>query len=176
MKNVRCVIVLGDRPVNGVPTEEMRRRVEKGIEIADRLHASFIIYSGGRTSGEVSEALLMQEIAEGMGCKVPAILEHRSLDTLGNAYFCARIMEHLSGKSAVVITGPGHLMRARRLFSYVFGRNVRGYTFGTEAQMSPKEKEAYTAAMLLLRGVRRGDLDTIWKRMKARHPLYQDFS
>lgn len=170
------VIVLGDRPDDGKPTEEMRRRVTRGIEISKERNADFIIFSGGRTSGKHSEALLMQAIAEEKGCDIPSILENRSLDTLGNAYFTALIIARLGKCDTVIVTGPSHIERAARLFSFVFGSEIEGISYGKHEAMSDSEKQAYEAATHLLDGIRPGDLDGIWQRMREMHPLYSDFS
>jgi|GEM_PF-6699192 vancomycin permeability regulator SanA len=167
------VIVLGVRPDSRDALNEMEKRVKRGLEVAEELNADFIIFSGGRTAGNYSEAFMMQRIAEQEGSRFNSILETRSLDTLGNAYFTARIVSKLSDREVVIVSGPAHIERAKRLFSFVFARDMKAYCHGTaEEGMNEKEREAYEFATAMLEGIKPGDLEGIWERMSSMHPLY----
>lgn len=167
------IIVLGDRPEGGLPTEELRLRVRHGVALAGSTAASALIFSGGATSGARSEALLMQEIAEqeGIPAHVATILETMSLDTLGNACFSGLILKNLKFSSIHVVTGPAHFERASFIFSRVLG-DVEMECYGRPLPMSAKELEAMELAEYILEGVGPWQLDDLCRRMSSLHPYY----
>jgi uncharacterized SAM-binding protein YcdF (DUF218 family) len=172
------VVVLGCRPDGNRPTAELVRRVKHGVEtarLASRRGESMLLFSGGRTSGIESEASIMHREYE-LSCSetaIPSILENRSLDTVGNAYFSARILEKLDYGRVVIVTSPFHIPRSKYLFSFILGRRVGSSTFGPVPRTVPrKERVPLEMAKNLLAGVNRGDLDAVWDRMRRMHPYY----
>lgn len=169
------VIVLGDRPEGDSPTSEMVRRVRHGVQVAKRLESAAIIFSGGRTSGRYSESHLMHGIAEEEFPEftLPAMLESRSLDTIGNAYYSGRLLESVRHEGLCLVTSPYHIERAEYIFGRVIGGQITADTYGKPpALRSPSEEEAWELARVLLEGIRPGDLDAAWSRMITMHPYY----
>lgn len=171
------VVILGCRPEGENPTAEMVKRVRHGIGVADRIAAPAVVFSGGRTSGRYSEAHLMHRIAEEEfpWFDLPSYIEARSLDTIGNAYFSARILQTTAYAGLCVVTSPYHIERAEYIFRRVIGGDITGDTFGLKPEGIPRsEEEGMELARMLLADVRPGDLDEIWRRMKNSHPYYSD--
>ncbi len=169
------IVVLGDRPDGDTPTEEMLKRVRLGVRLVAEEDASLIIYSGGRTSGRHSEGFLMQQIAEDEfpDLAMPAVIEPKSLDTIGNAYFTARVLENVNFERMFVVTSPSHATRAGFIFNSVFEGRAEVRTFGqVPDRPSVNEEEAMELAHLILDGIEPMDLDAVWRRMKDMHPYY----
>ncbi|MBX8634090.1 MAG: YdcF family protein [Thermoplasmata archaeon] len=172
------VVVLGCRPDGNRPTPELTRRVKHGVETAMRASKrgeSMLLFSGGKTSGTESEASIMHRDYElnYRDIAIPSILENRSLDTIGNAYFSARILKRLEYGRIVVVTSPFHVPRSKYLFSFILGRRVGSSTFGAVPGTVPKEEKApLEMAKHLFAGVKSGDLDAVWGRMRRMHPYY----
>jgi len=172
MKDV--VVVLGCRPERGRPTDELVRRVKHALRFCSTLDEPFILFSGGRTSGKYSEALLMQRIAEGETTfELPSLLENRSLDTIGNAFFSSLILRQLRYGSLTIVTSPYHVPRSRMLFSHMIGGDVATSTFGpVPSELPPSERHGFELAEYMLDGVPEGDLDALRRKLFSDHPLY----
>lgn len=170
------VIVLGDRPEGESPSAEMVRRVRHGLELCLKSGA-VIVFSGGRTSGRYSEALLMQRVAEDEfpDSQIPSLLESQSLDTIGNAYYCAKLLSGLEHESITVVTSPYHLERSGYIFRKVMGQQVRMETFGpVPSQLTESEKQPFELAHIILEDARAWDIEGLWERMRKLHPFYSD--
>lgn len=170
------VIVLGNRPDGETPSPEMVKRVKHGVELAQRMGA-VIIFSGGRTSGRYSEALLMQRVAEDEfpGLSLPSVLEPESLDTIGNAYYCAKLLSGFGHGGISVVTSPYHLQRSKYIFTRVMGKGVVMQTFGPiPEELQASEQQPFELARLILDRIKPWDTGTLWKRMKEMHPFYSD--
>lgn len=170
------VIVLGDRPDGERPSQEMVKRVRHGHELA-RGSGAVIVYSGGRTSGRYSEALLMQRVAEEEfpEVRLPSLLEPESLDTIGNAYYCAKLLRELRHESISVVTSPYHIARSEYIFRQVMGKGVRMETFGpVPAELLESEKQPFELAKFILGDVQPWNTEELWERMSRMHPFYSD--
>lgn len=120
---LRCadiaIVVLGTRPLDGVtPSMDMVKRVEKAIELRAKYSDAILIFTGGKTAGPLSEAGMMALLAAKEG--IPAaslILEEEARSTEENARFSAQLVLGCAIKRTILITRPGHLKRAARIFS-----------------------------------------------------------
>lgn len=96
-------------------------RINKAVELYFQKEAKKIILSGGFYSqNNLSEAKFLAGLA--LQQKVPMkdlILEEKSISTKENAEYCHQIMEQHHFESAVVITSPNHLPRAKYLFKKI---------------------------------------------------------
>ncbi len=173
------VVILGCRPDGDYATPEMVNRVRCGVETANGIVKGecIMLFSGGRTAGTVSEASIMHRVYEKSfpAASIPAMLENSSLDTIGNAYFCSALLKHLDYTRVVIVTSPYHINRSKYLFSFMLGHRVSGSTFGpVPGEYTPEERKSFMMAREMLRGVKKGDIDGIWKRMVELHPLYSE--
>lgn len=171
------VVVLGCRPDGDRPTPEMVKRVRCGVEAAKGTakERCLLMFSGGRTAGTFSEASVMHRVYEEMfpDAAIPSVLENRSLDTIGNAFFCSSLLEGLEYDNVIVVTSPYHINRSRYLFSFMLGHKVSYRTFGrVPADYTKEERKSLQMAREMMKGIKRGDLEAIWKRMSDVHPLY----
>ncbi len=169
------VVILGDRPVEGMPSMEMVKRVRFGVPLAEQEDALCIVFSGGVTSGKESEAELMDRMArmEFPEIPIPFVLEKRSVDTIGNAYFTGRLIERMEHGHIIVATSPFHALRAGYIFKHVLGDDVDTRTFGPlPAEASASEAEAFELARFMLGDLKPMDLDELWRRMITIHPYY----
>ena len=171
------VVVLGCRPDGNRPTSEMRKRVRHGVEVAMQEGSSLLLFSGGRTASIESEASIMHRVYETdfSEVSIPSILENRSLDTIGNAYFSVSILSHVDFERLIVVRSPSHVRRSAYLFSFMLGSEVATSTFGkVPEEMTAVEERRLKMAKTLFEDVRSGDMDEIWKRMRSFHPLYSE--
>ena len=112
------IIVLGTRPFDETtPSLDMVRRVEKGISLLRDNPQAILIFSGGRTGGEISEAKMMEVIAEVRGAQPSQIvLEENSKSTVENAIFSVPVVHKLQLKRFFLVTRPTHKARAAAAF------------------------------------------------------------
>jgi vancomycin permeability regulator SanA len=112
------IIVLGTEPLDeSTPSLDMRRRVEKGVEELARYPDARLVFTGGKTSGAVSEARLMAEIASTLGVgPAQELLEEESRSTVENAELTAKLLGRDDNRKLILVTRPSHLPRALRIF------------------------------------------------------------
>jgi len=115
------IIVLGNTFKNKKTIESMKLRTEKAAQLYKKGRVKKVIFSGGfKTRKDLSEAKFMADIAVKKGIpKKSIILEEKSNTTIGNAYYCNKIMKNKRFKSAIIITSPDHMRRAKYIFSNV---------------------------------------------------------
>ncbi|MGW3291414.1 YdcF family protein [Streptomyces sp. NPDC001002] len=109
-----AVVVLGFR--NPQPTANFinRRRVRAGLRsiAADRAHDTRVIFSGGATSGGVSEARLMADYATSvLGFNGTVVLEDRSATTWENITNVIPLLEDVD--RIKIASQPAHALKAR---------------------------------------------------------------
>ena len=113
------IIVLGNAPSEDcTPSDIMKQRVLKGVEIFNEGMSNRILFSGGNSVGECIESEIMSSIA--VSCGIPdscIIQENASKNTYQNVYYSVKIMEDLGMKSAIVITSNFHGKRVNSIFS-----------------------------------------------------------
>ncbi|MCX5714805.1 MAG: DUF6498-containing protein [Candidatus Omnitrophica bacterium] len=133
-----AIIVLGTRELDQTtPSLDMSRRVEKGVELYAKHPSALLIFTGGKTSGPVSEAAMMAELAVKLGVHPGEfILEEESHSTKENAQFTANLVLGCAIKRTMIVTRLGHLKRATRIF---FKYRVFGKIQPVTSNISKKE-------------------------------------
>jgi uncharacterized SAM-binding protein YcdF (DUF218 family) len=121
-----AIVVLGNRPSLGDDGEiapELRRRVERGVELYRQGLAPRLVLTGGPAGDGVVEAEVAARHARALGVPASAlVLEVESQDTIGNVTGAMeRLCPRGSGASSchprlLVVSSPYHLERARWLF------------------------------------------------------------
>ncbi len=114
-----AIVVLGTRPFNqATPTLDMVTRVEEGVGLFASMPRAVLVFTGGPTAGPVSEAQMMARMAYTRGVAVDRVLtENASRSTDENARNTAALLKPLALRKTVLVTRPGHLKRAMKVFS-----------------------------------------------------------
>jgi uncharacterized SAM-binding protein YcdF (DUF218 family) len=112
------IIVLGAQVLEGErASPALRARVERGVALFHRGLAPRLLLSGGGHRGPTSEAEIMRRIAAAQGVPdVAILLEPESRNTAENAYLSSAMMRRHGFESAIVVSDPFHLLRARQWF------------------------------------------------------------
>ncbi len=128
------IVVLGNRlKRDGSLGKTARARVEKGVELLQSGLAPILALSGGagysgpRTG--ITEATQMKRYAMALGVPKSAIvLENKSRDTIGNAYYTRDLVKLHGWHSLALVTSESQMERAmfifRRLVDAVYIRPV----------------------------------------------------
>jgi len=152
LKPADTIVVLGYGPPvkeDGSPAPEVRRRVEKAVELYKQNLAPYMIMTGGNTYKDYYESEVMKNIAVEMGVPADNVIEERqAMDTIGNARYSAGIMQENGWKSCIVVSTPYHLRRAKKLFSAA-GLEVQ--TAGAEVPKNPMYGAALTLYEMVVR-------------------------
>lgn len=113
-----AVVVLGNQPLDEyTPTVDLMKRVLAGVKYFAEKKDAFLVFSGGATTGGISEAKMMEVIALSHG--IPAgsyILEEEAYSTHQNVDYVSRILTRMGVQQAVLVTKPGHLETASSLW------------------------------------------------------------
>jgi len=113
-----ALVVLGARVLpDHLPCPAARARVEKAVELYRRNVASVVYFSGGLGANSPSEAEAMRDYAMALGLPANAArVETESHSTEQNAQHTGQLLRAAGLKSAVVVSDPYHLFRARQYF------------------------------------------------------------
>lgn len=190
------IIVLGGgvHDDGSLPTRA-RARVRKGVSLYHQGKAQKLLMSGSHSGHlgqmpQVTEARAMKKYAIFLGVPSRAILiEEKSKDTIGNAYFSKVnvLQRYKKWKSVIVVSSKDHFPRARIIFEHTLGPK---YTIECVSS-NPYALHHHLACFLgLMRndvllvetetfflGIQKGDDKSIQERMIAVHPYYsrEDF-
>ena len=109
----RAIVVFGAavKP-DGTPSDRLRGRVERALELHRADPAAAIVVSGGDRTGH-SEARLMKRLLLGLGVpKDRVLLEPRARHTGENADFSAALVKHIGARRVTLVTSSSHSSRA----------------------------------------------------------------
>ena len=178
MRDVEAVIILGKKEDDKDPeNNELRGRVEVGVDIFIKYQAEYLILTGGKTSSSIPECYVMAEYATNLGVDSKNVLkECYSLDTIGNGYFTRRLIDSLKNVTSVyVVSSCYHMPRVKFIFQYCYGNKYlmnfdNCYPFKSSEN---HEIESLKMAEQLFVNIIPGDIDAIWKKMTINHSLYR---
>lgn len=121
---------------------------------------------------DAMESFAVRTLGVSRDCILP---ERASRDTVGDAIFTKR---HLANPrrwtDIVVVTSAYHTERTRQIFSFVYGRPIvvaAALSPDTEA-LRAAEARSSRAFLTTFDGVKAGDDEAIWERLRTRHPFY----
>ncbi len=136
LEPAEVIVGLGYGPARnkkGEPRDELKRRVDKAVEVYKQGLAPYIIFTGADT-GAGCEAEVMKELAVKQGVLPDRIItETRATDTITNAKYSVEIMRSKGWSSAILVSNPYHLKRARSLFEASPGIKVQTAPCATPA-------------------------------------------
>lgn len=113
------IICLGNTFLKSRTIEAMKLRTEKAADLYKQTNPKpKIIFTGGfKTRKDISEAKFMADYAIKLGVlSTDIVLEEKANSTIENAYYCKQIIEKSGFESAMIVTSPYHLMRAKYIF------------------------------------------------------------
>jgi uncharacterized SAM-binding protein YcdF (DUF218 family) len=154
-----AIVVLGCRlTADGRPSERLRRRVARAVELYRADAAPLLLLSGGG-SGPVAEADAMRELALRAGVPETALIcEPLSRNTVENALNATGLLRERGLARIVLVSDRAHLPRAKWLFRRT-GLDVVGQAGIPAASLA----RAFTAAIYEL-----GALPRCLARLRAR--------
>ncbi len=187
-KITKAIICLGGGlKNNGEPTQKMKTRLDKTIELYKTENYDLIITSsrnGYRKRQNISttEARKGKEYLASQGIPREKILiEEASMDTIGNAYFTR--VTHIDPakiKNITVVTSQFHIKRTKLLFNIVYGDNYNIEYIGapnniTKSQMKKRlkhEEEMCNFYSKLFKNTQPGDLKALHEYIFKENPAY----
>jgi hypothetical protein len=112
------LVVLGNEPLDdSTPTVDMVARVKRAVDFQKEHPGSFLIFTGGKTVGQTSEASMMAKIARSLGMRSDSFqLEEEATTTDENATFSAEIVNQMKPKQIFIVSKSDHLSWALPAF------------------------------------------------------------
>lgn len=109
-----CVVVCGYcAEEDGEPSDMMKSRVDKAIELWKEKKVRYLIMSGGAVHNQYVEAEVMKKYAVGQGVSETCVFEEKqAVSTYHNLQYAARMMKNCGWKDCVVVTNGWHLRKA----------------------------------------------------------------
>ncbi len=118
--NFDIIIVLGN-PANpdGSPSEIMRQRVLKAVELFHSGRARYILFTGGAVYNSYVEADVMAQLAHSVGVpKSASVTDPKARNTYQNLFNAVEIMHKNRWFSALVVTSAYHVKRTTFILSH----------------------------------------------------------
>ena len=166
----------------GILGDCAKSRVKIACNLWKKNHQSHILFSGycglvGNKKPIITEALAMKNYALFLG--VPEnkiILEEKSRDTIGNAYFSKEIIVKKKWKNIFVVTSDFHIERAKFTFKKIFDQSFNIEYFGAKSKPSIKNTLSEKILMQIYKNffvnIKEGDDKSIRELMLHKHPAY----
>lgn len=109
-----CAIVCGCRvKEDGVPSDTLKARVEKAVELWKEKKVKYLIMSGAAVQSDFVEAEAMKRYAMELGVPGEYILEEKqAVSTYHNLLYSCRMMRNCNFQDCVVVTSGWHLRKA----------------------------------------------------------------
>ncbi|MBQ5676337.1 MAG: YdcF family protein [Lachnospiraceae bacterium] len=113
-ENYDCAIVCGYfANSDGTPSEFMKSRVDKAVELWKKEKVKYLLLSGGAVRNEHTEAYVMKKYAMELGVPEDVILvEKEAVSTYHNMLYAKEIMAGKNLENCVVVTNSWHLRKA----------------------------------------------------------------
>ncbi len=154
-----CAIVLGAAAWHNKPSPVLRERLNHAIELYQHGKVQALLLTGGYGEGaDFSESAVGLEYSVSQGIPRDRIFsEEQSLSTLANLKEAKKIMDQKHWKTALLVSDPWHLKRARRMAAdigiTVFASGTPSSRYeSTKARMIFLLKEFYLYHLYLLTG------------------------
>lgn len=139
-----CAVVCGCRVENdGQPSETLKTRVEKAVELWKERKVQYLIMSGAAVYNDYVEAEAMRRYAIELGVPKEYILEEkRAVSTYHNLLYSGEMMRNCGFQNCVVVTSGWHLRKA----DHYARQNVNRYVMAAAA--GPYKDKAYKTVWL----------------------------
>lgn len=167
----------------GQLTGDAKMNVEVAAKLFKRQIAPLLIFSGGYSYKAdfippIGESQAMKDYAISLGVPDEKILvETKSKDTLGNAYFTkVQILGPMALRHIGILRGPNQSEeRVRYIFSKVLGGQY-DYEILQRDEDRPEEQERERKSLIViqnwLKDVEDGDETSVYQIMREKHPAY----
>ncbi|WP_141502945.1 YdcF family protein [Paenibacillus luteus] len=118
LKPVDAAVVLGNKvEVNGQPSDRLKARLDRSVELYDGGYFTFIIVSGGIGKEGFDEAKVMKSYLIDKGITEDKIIEdNNGYNSYITAQNTSKIMDELDLDSVMVITQYFHVSRTKLAF------------------------------------------------------------
>ncbi|MEI6971987.1 MAG: YdcF family protein [bacterium] len=112
------IVVLGNEPLDdNTPTVDMVARVNRAVTVQREQPGALLLFTGGPTSGTITEARMMADLAITMGVSTNSILlEERARSTRENALLTAGVIRDLAPRRLYIVSRKDHLDWAMPIF------------------------------------------------------------
>ena len=101
--------------------DEQLARFAEGIDLYEQGFGKYLVFSGAAHDNGTSNADIMRDLAIRRGVPPSAILEEpQGEDTWGNAVYTRQVLEEHRLGSAILVTSPYHLRRAKATFDAAY--------------------------------------------------------
>lgn len=118
LKPVDAAVVLGNKvEVNGQPSERLKARLDKSLELYDGGYFTYVIVSGGIGKEGFDEAKVMKSYLVDKGMPAEKVIEdNNGYNSYMTAQNTSKIMDELELDSVMVITQYFHVTRTKLAF------------------------------------------------------------
>jgi hypothetical protein len=181
MKN-SAIIVLGNlMDKSGQLNKVSCSRLDLSIEEFNKGKHSCIITSGwdyhANSNIAIADAMKLYIVNNSDILDELVLTEKNSRDTVGDAIFTKiNIVKKSSLNDLLVVTSDYHVLRASKIFSYIYGEKytikVLGSKTNKEMKLLGQEKKSLEQFNKTFNDIKSGNDDLIYQRLCSEHPYY----
>ena len=180
LNNDRCYVVLGHHmSSNGELDDESKSRVLKLVQCLQGKSEQLIFFCGWdyRKDSKIKLANALRDFFLEHSDDVHNIfLSDTSRDTVGDAVLLKyNFGQQINEKSINVVTSDYHVLRAKKIFEFVFFENniiLHPAIIGNNNDLISNETKSIETFEKTFRGIRPGEINDIYERLVSSHPYY----
>lgn len=173
------IILSHEMDVNGNLNEESLSRLKMAGSMYFQKKSKNIITVGWdyRSDSDLFISDVYKSNLISMGVPANSIIsENKSRDTVGDAFFSKKIALKFNWKKLLVITSEYHILRAKKIFEFIYGNEFQLDFIGAKSRNSHAreiiEKKSLKTFNSTFSGIKKGDDECIYKCLKNYHPCY----
>lgn len=173
------IILSHEMDVNGNLSEESLSRLKMAGSMYFQKKSKNIITVGWdyRSDSDLFISDVYKSNLISMGVPANSIIsENKSRDTVGDAFFSKKIALKFNWKKLLVITSEYHILRAKKIFQFIYGNEFNSNFVGVKSinQSSRKtvERKSLDSFKSTFLGIKKADDKEIYKCLKTNHPYY----
>lgn len=168
---------------DGSICDELRQRVDRGIELLTEEEVEALVMSGGFADADaginIAHSDAMAEYAISRGVPAERVYRERnSMESVGHAVFVKKeLLVPKDWRDIQVVTSDYHIPRITEIFNFILGRgfnlSFEGIPTGMDTpEMKAREKASLEAFHRTFNGIDAGDDAAIFHRLFSAHPRY----
>ena len=176
----QCYVVLGHlMSADGELGDESKSRVLKLVECIQSKPGQLIFFCGWdyRDDSQIKLASALRDFFLKHVNEVHnIILSDTSRDTVGDAVLLKyNFGDQIKEKNINLITSDYHMLRAKKIFEFVFSKNniiLQPATIGNTKDLISHETKSIEIFEKTFKGIRPGEINEIYERLVFSHPYY----
>ena len=181
LQNEAVICLSHDLSNNLNLTNEYKRRIHKSYKILKKTNSKYMVFTGGilenRSILPLSEHAYIYLKKNFSVKNIDILKESKSRDTIGDAIFSLKKIEHKKISVVHIITSDWHITRTKRIFKKIYGHRYQIKFYKTEGFKKYANNEiknrSYIDFLRWSNKCNAGDIGCLKSELRKHHRLYR---